>query len=67
MPAGFELVLHEAGPLEDGGVNGLEDDVVLGAGEVEEAEAVDVPLVCGWERDLQRWGVSVEGMGSEAA
>lgn len=52
MPAGFELVLYEAGPLEDGGVDGLEDDVVLGTGEVEEAQAVNVSLVGGRECNL---------------
>lgn len=43
----LKLVPRVALAAEDGGVDGAEDEVVLRAGEVEEAEAVDVPLVAG--------------------
>lgn len=57
MATSLELVLCESFALQDRRVNSLQREIILGTGEVQKTQAVDVALVLGGNRYLREESV----------
>lgn len=57
MATSLEFVLGESLALQDRRVNGLQREIILGTGEVQKTQAVDMALVLGGNRYLREESV----------